>query len=153
FLSAGYRVLAGDLCYFGEAGIPQKDYLFALLVAAVGDRPLGVLAGQLTALARWSAAEHKGEPVSITATGPRMGTIALAAAALEPRAITGLELHGSFSSLKEVIEQNRKVEEMAEQFCFGLLEAFDIKHLAALVAPRPVVFHKAGRRARRELAG
>jgi hypothetical protein len=42
---------------------------------------------------------------------------------------------------------------MAEQFCFGMLEAFDIKHLTALVAPRPVLFHKPGTRARSELAG
>jgi hypothetical protein len=152
-LSSGHRVLATDLCYFGEAGISQKDYLFALLVSAVGDRPLGVLATELATLARWSAAEHKGEPVTVMATGSRMSTIALTAAAVETEAIAGLELHGAFGSLKEVIEQNRKVEEMAEQFCFGLLEAFDIKQLTALVAPRPVLFHKPGTRARSELAG
>ncbi len=35
--------------------------------------------------------------------------------------------------------QNRKFEQMPELFCFGLLEAFDIEQLRALVAPRPVV--------------
>jgi hypothetical protein len=152
-LAAGNRVLATDLFLFGEAGIPQKDYLFALLIAAVGDRTLGLHAGSLAALARWSNAEHKDEPVTISATGPRSSVIALAAAALEPRAIAGLELHGSFGSLKEVIEQNRKVEEMNELFCFGLLKEFDIKQLAALAAPRPVHLAEPSARVKSELGG
>jgi hypothetical protein len=65
---------------------------------------------------------------------------ALVAAALEPRAIDGVELRGSFGSLREVIETDRTVDKEPELFCFGLLEAFDIKPLAALVAPRPVTF-------------
>ena len=41
-LKAGYRVLAVDPFYFGESKIEQRDFLFAILVAAVGDRPLGI---------------------------------------------------------------------------------------------------------------
>jgi hypothetical protein len=152
-LAAGNRVLATDLFLFGEAGIPQKDYLFALLIAAVGDRTLGLQADSLAALARWSNAEHKDEPVTIISSGPRSCVIALSAAALEPKAIAGLELHGSFGSLKEVIEQNRKVEEMNEQFCFGLLREFDIKQVAALAAPRPVHFAEPSARVKSELGG
>jgi len=55
-------------------------------------------------------------------------------------------------SLKEVIEKNWSVNQFPELFCFGLLEAFDIKHLAALVAPREAAFVKAGDRAKSELA-
>jgi hypothetical protein len=151
-LATGHRVLTIDPFYLGESKIEPRDYLFALQVATVGDRPLGIQAGELAAVARWDA-ERKSGPVQVVATGPRASLLALVAAALETKAIAGLELHGSFGSLKEVIEQNLQVETMAEVFCFGLLEAFDIKQLAALAAPRPVVFAAAGPRHRKELAG
>ncbi|HEV3257360.1 MAG TPA: acetylxylan esterase [Gemmataceae bacterium] len=151
-LGTGCRVVAVDLFYFGEAKVQEKDYLFALLLAVVGDRPLGLQASQLAAVARWSHTEHPGEPPAAIAEGPRSSTIALVAAGLEEKAIGSLELHDALGSLKEVIEQNRTVEQTPELFCFGLAEGFDVRELAALSAPRPVVFSKAGARARSELA-
>ena len=152
-LDAGYRVLAVDPFYFGESKIAQKDFLFALLVAAVGDRPLGLQASQLAAVARWSLAEHKTGPVALVARGPRSSLFALVAAGVEQKAIGRVELHGSLGSLKEIIEQNWGVNEKPELFCFGLLEWFDVEHLAALVAPRPVQLVDASDRAKAELAG
>jgi hypothetical protein len=141
-LAAGYRVLAIDPFYFGESKIAERDYLFALLVAAVGDRPLGLQASQVAAIARWVDAERKCGPVTVVAVGPRSCTFTLVAAALEDKAITALELHGPLTSLKDIIEQNATVEQKPELFCFGLLEWFDVKDLAALVAPRPVAVKK-----------
>jgi len=152
-LAAQQRVLVVDLFYLGESRIRTHDYLFALLVAAVGDRPLGIQSGQLAAIARWSQAVYSGEPASVVALGPRTSTIALVAAGLEPDAIGRLEIHDLLGSLKEVIEQNWKFEQKPELFCFGLLEAFDIKHLVALVAPRPLSVIEPGERARKELGG
>jgi len=136
-LKAGYRVLAVDVFYFGEARM-EKDWLFALLVSAVGDRPLGIQASQLAAVARWSGNQHKSKSVQVTAIGPRLSLAALVAAALEPEALGGLELDGCRKSLKEVIEENRTVDQMPEMFCFGLLERFDIARLIDLVKPRQV---------------
>ena len=138
-LDAGQRVLAVDPFYFGESKIAQRDFLFALLVGAVGERPLGLQASQLTAIARWSQAEYKSGPVTIAAVGPRTSTFALVAAGLEENAIDRLELHGVLGSLKTVIEQDWTVDQKPELFCFGLLEAFDIPQLTALVSPRAVV--------------
>jgi acetyl esterase/lipase len=160
-LQAGQRVLAVDLFYFGEAKLrgedlhkkQPRDFLLALLLACLGDRPLGIQASELAAVARWSLAEHKQGPASIFAVGPRMSLIALIAAALEGKAIGRLVLQGALGSLKELLEQNRSVDQMPEMFCFGLLEAFDVKQLTALVAPRPVTLPLAGERARKELAG
>ncbi len=151
-LSEGYRVVAVDPFYFGESKITERDFLFALLVAAVGDRPLGLQASQVAAIARWSMAEHKAGPVTLVAVGPRSSMFALVAAALEDKAIGRVELHGSLGSLKEVIEQNWAVNQKPELFCFGLLEAFDVKQLAALVAPRPVGLAEPSDRVRTELA-
>lgn len=152
-LNAGRRVLAVDPFYFGESKIASHDFLFALLVSAVGERPLGVQASQVAAVARWAKAEQGLGPATLVAVGPRAGVICLVAAALEESAVGGVELHDSFGSLKEVIERNGTVEQTPELFCFGLLEAFDIKQIAALAAPRPVTFVKPGDRVKAECAG
>ena len=150
-LQAGYRVIALDPFYFGESKIAKRAHLFALLVAGVGDRPLGLQAGQVAAVARWASAQDENRPVTLVAIGPRSSLFALVAAGLEEKAVGQVELHGSLGSLREVIEKNWSVTEKPEMFCFGLLEAFDIKQLAALVAPRPVRFINASNRAKTEL--
>ena len=66
-----------DPFYFGESKISKRDFLFALLLSSVGDRPLGIQASQIAAIARWLKT-----PVSIQAFGPRSSLIASVAAAL-----------------------------------------------------------------------
>ena len=141
-LADGHRVVAVDPFYFGESRIAQKDFLFALLVAAVGDRPLGLQASQLTATARWLSTERKLGPVKLISVGPRASVFSTVAAALEEKAIAGLELRNPLGSLKEIIAKNVGVNQQPELFCFGLLEQFDLPQLRALVAPRPVVTAK-----------
>jgi dienelactone hydrolase len=152
-LKEGYRVLAVDPFYFGEARVEGRDYLFALLLAAVGERPLGVQASQIASVARWARTEFKSEPVTVVAVGPRTALIALTATGLEEKAIGRLELHGALGSLKEIIEKNRGVDQMPEVFCFGLLEEFDVRQLTGLAAPRPVAFVQPSERVKTELAG
>ena len=152
-LASGHRVIAIDPFYFGESKIAQRDFLFALLIAAVGDRPLGIQASQVAAVSRWAADRYKGNPITLVAQGPRSSAFALVAAALETDAIAQVELHGSLGSLKEVLEQNWGANQKPELFCFGLLEAFDVRQIAALVAPRPVTFTAPNDRVRKELAG
>jgi hypothetical protein len=151
-LDAGRRVLAFDPFYYGECRLGSRDFLFALLLAAVGERPLGHQAAQAAAVARWAKAEFKGD-VSLSAVGPRSSLAALCAAALEEKAVDGLELVRPLGSLKELIEKNVTVNQAPESFCFGLLESFDIRRLAELAAPRPVVVLGASDRVRAELGG
>ena len=152
-LDAGYRVLAVDPVHVGECEIPQRAYLFPMLVAGVGERPLGLEASQLAAVARWSMARHPGCPVTLFARGPRTATAALVAGALEEKAIGRVEVFESLGSFKEVIEKSWTVRDKPELFCFGLLESFDVLQLAALIAPRPVQFHEPSDRVKTELAG
>lgn len=152
-LAVGKRVLAIDPLYHGEARIESRDFLFALLIAAEGERLLGLQASQLAAIARWSLTEHQTGPVTVVALGPRTSICALVASGLEEKAIGKLELHGSLGSLKEVIEQNLGVNQMPELFCFGLIEAIDVKQLTAMTAPRPVAFLRPTDRVKTELAG
>ncbi len=136
-LSSGQRVLAVDPFYFGQSAIRSRDFLFALLVAAVGERPLGIQAGQIRAVARWSQKEH-GVPVRVVSAGPRLGMAALVAAALEQEAIGSLELRQPLASLKDVLANKWGANTAPELMCFGLLEGFDVPQLEALVKPRAV---------------
>ena len=151
FLAEGRRVVAVDPFYFGESKIEKRDFLFALLLSSLGDRPLGIQASQVGAVGSWLRQRH-GDPVRVVAVGPRTSLIALIAAALHPESIAGLELHESFGSLREILESDLTARQVPELFCFGLLEAFDIKQLTALVAPRPVTFAAPTQRAKKEFA-
>jgi hypothetical protein len=151
-LAAGKRVVAVDPFYLGESKIKNKDWLFAILVASVGQRPLGVQAQQLAAACAWLKAERNAADVRLHAFGPRTSLMALAAAAADP-AIDGARLTGSLGSLQEIIEQGLTVNQAPEQFCFGLLETADIKHLVQLAAPREIQFVQPSDRAARELSG
>jgi hypothetical protein len=152
-LAEGHRVVAMDPFYFGQSRMGKRDFLFALLVASLGDHPLGIQAGQLAAAARWIRQDRRLGTPSIVAVGPRASLIAAIAAALEPEAIAGVELNGSMGTLKEVLEQNLAANETPELFCFGLLEQFDLRQLIALAAPRPVVLSGPSERVRNELGG
>ncbi|MDB5306240.1 MAG: hypothetical protein JWO38_442 [Gemmataceae bacterium] len=149
---AGYRVLVADLYSLGEARPQSHDWLWGLMLATVGERPLGVQAAQLDALTRWAAAKTP-EPLKVVAVGPRASTAALVSAALNPGAIGALDLHDPLGSFKEMIEGNRPVQTAPEFYCFGLLEQFDVADVAALVAPRPVLVKKPSDRAKKEFAG
>ena len=137
-LAMGTRVVAVDPFYFGESKIKNKDWLFALLVSSVGERPLGIQASQINAVARWLSHDRGLGEIRIEAVGPRTSLIALAAAAIDEQALAGLTLHGSHKSLKDVINQGGQVNTTPEVFCFGLLEAADIPELVALAAPRKI---------------
>jgi hypothetical protein len=138
-LADGRRVAAVDPFYFGESALGSKDFLFGLLVSALGERPLGIQAGQVAASARWLAARH-GAPVEIVARGPRTSLIALVAAALEPDAISGVQVHDAWRTLREVLDRNVTAQQMPEMFAFGLLEEFDVPQIEQLIAPRSVTF-------------
>ncbi|MFM9963814.1 MAG: alpha/beta hydrolase family protein [Planctomycetaceae bacterium] len=139
-LAEGQRVLAVDPLFFGESKFASRDWLWGLMLDTVGDRPLGVQASQLVAIARHAHdTDRGGRTVTLYSVGPRASLITLVAAALEPQAVGQVTQRDAMVSLKQhVIEQNRGVNEAAELFCFGLLEHFDVPQLHALIAPRRV---------------
>ena len=115
WLRKGQRVIALDPFYFGEFRIEPKDWLWSLLVAALGERPLGIQAGQIAATARWARGRH-GQPVQVHAVGARISLAALIAGALETEAIAGLRLEESFGSLREIIDRDIEARGCSRQF-------------------------------------
>lgn len=135
-LAAGERVVAIDPFYFGESKIGKRDFLLAMLIACLGQRPLGIQAEQVATI----AGSLRGEgPLRLVAHGPRSGVIALCAAVLEPR-IESIEIEGGLGTLREVLEQDRSVDQWPEMFAFGMLAEFDIPTLAMSIAPRRIQF-------------
>ncbi|MFG0335898.1 MAG: alpha/beta hydrolase family protein, partial [Maioricimonas sp. JB049] len=141
-LSEGRTVVAVDPFYFGESTIPARDFLYALLVACVGERPLGIQTDQITAIARWLEKNSTSAPVDVLAVGRRTGLMALVAAAVEPKAIGNLELHEPLQSLSQVIEENLAVTAAPELFCFGLLQEFDVPLLTRMIAPEKITMRE-----------
>jgi dienelactone hydrolase len=151
WLNKGYRVIALDPFYLGESKISERDFLHALQLSCVGDRPLGVQASQISAIVRWVNREFSGGPVRLLAVGPRTSLASLVASAFEPT-VEAVELCESLGSLKQVLEDNLGVNQIPEYFCFGLLEHFDVVPLAALSAPRRVTFANPSARLKTEVA-
>jgi len=131
-LSNGKRVLVPDLWYCGECHPRDRDYLFALILQTTGERPVGVQASQLAAIARWSRQQFGDAPVTLHAHGSFMTLPALIAAALEPSAIKATQLHSPQTSLKQTILEDVTFEKATNQYTFGLLREFDIPQLESL---------------------
>ena len=131
-VAEGKRVVAVDPFYFGESRIAKRDFLFAMLLAGLGERPLGLQAGQLAAVARWLADQRKLGAVEIASFGPRTSLAALVAGALETKAVSTVRTKDGLASLHDILAQNLSVDKTPELFCFGLLEWFDIPQITAL---------------------
>ncbi|MDB5352159.1 MAG: hypothetical protein JWN86_3406 [Planctomycetota bacterium] len=149
-LGEGRRVIAIDPYAFGEAVTPSHGYLFSLMIATIGERALGVDCGQVAAVARWRA-DVDGAAPTIESAGPRTSTIAIVAAAMEPKAIGSIVLHRPLGSLKEILDSGQEFSSSPEQFCFGLLTHFDLREIIAMIPPQRVSVHDAGESVKRRL--
>ncbi len=138
-LNTGCRVLAVDVVLSGEM-LPQgfPAWQLAQMVSTVGERPLGVAAGQVLAAADCARREHPGRPVEIVGVGRTAGVIALIAAAADDGRIDAVTAVEPPSTLKLLIDEKADYAACPALFCFGLLERFDVRELAALCLPRKV---------------
>ena len=100
---------------------------FSQLIATLGERPLGLQAAQLIALAQWM-----GGHVRVEATGVRNTTVALAAAALAPNLFAEVVTSQALSSFQDVLDKPVEYRHAPELFCLDLYRYFDIPDLRAL---------------------
>lgn len=132
-LAEGYRVFLLDPFLLGELGIAERSYLWALLVSTVGERPLGIQAGQLASVCRWIRENRRATALRLVTDGRRTGLIGLVAAGVYPEAVDAVEQHNALDSLHQVLQENLSFEQAPELFCFGLLEVVDVPQLQALL--------------------
>ncbi|MEK9139111.1 MAG: hypothetical protein AAB393_18480, partial [Bacteroidota bacterium] len=140
-LVKGSRVIVVDPLFMGEC-IPQgvAPWQFAQMMGTVGERPLGIQVGQVSAVIQWACQQYGTEQVSIYGNGWTAGIVCLAAAGLNPERVSDVVVAGGLSSLKRLIEDHLDYEQYPTLFCFGLLEQFDVAELVALCSPQKVEY-------------
>ncbi|HEX7378993.1 MAG TPA: hypothetical protein VF278_17865 [Pirellulales bacterium] len=140
------RVIALDPFDFGES-IAWPGVHYPLLVAALGERPLGIEAAQLAAAVGWGRERQPRGEATLAAVGPRTALAACIASALGGGA-DGLELLRPLASLRQLIDDDRDANLWPDVFCFGLLEEFEMKTILALVTAREITIRGAEGRLR-----
>ena len=138
-VNRGEQVLALDLLFTGDAA-PQNPGLFSYseMLAATGDRPLGLEAAQLIRLARWLQQNSGAAKVRIEVTGIRNQVVAQIAAALEPELFSEVLVSGGMRSLRHLLDAPVEYEAAADLFCLDLFKLCDLDDLAAWAAPARV---------------
>jgi dienelactone hydrolase len=150
----GQRVLVLNPLFFGEDKLNPDDRsgatVFAQLLTALGERPLGLEAAQVNAVVRWlsedldhgsptannfQVPEKPVPPVRIVTTGPRAQIIAMVAAAMHPELFAALESRQSIPSLAGVFDHPEQFVQSPEMMCLDLYRDFDFNTLAAIAAP------------------
>jgi dienelactone hydrolase len=161
-LARGGQVIAVDLLFFGdmvpeqpvspgaELGVeatarPQKTGAnFQMLLSTVGERPLGIQASQLLAVARWAQTMAGTQDVRVETRGIRSQIVALVAAALEPGGFAGVTSRQAVPSLRHLLDAPVTFRAAPELFCLDLYKEFEIERLTALAEPTPIR-HEGGR--------
>lgn len=127
-VNRGERVLAADLIFTGDATLPgNRPERNIQVLAAIGERPLGIEAAQLLALGNWL-----GPGARLETQGVRSQVVALAAAALSPGSFTEVVSRDGLESLERILEEPIRHLDAPDLFCFELLRHFDVDWLVAL---------------------
>ena len=130
----GNRVLAIDPVLFGH-NLPKSGakYQNAMLLATVGERPLGIQSAQVLAAARYFARVFVTDVVSIETHGATTSLIARCAAAVDgDGVISSIKTNGEAETLHDFLKPGPSYGGTPEVYCFGLLEHFDIPQLIRL---------------------
>ena len=136
-LSRSEQVLALDLSFQGEAWIHGDTWLLEQMLNTTGDRPLGVEAAQLIAIANWW--KHHGAPkVRLETGGIRSQVVALVASALEPSLFSEVVVRRGMPSLRHLVDKPVKYADAPDLFCLDLYRFTDLDRLTALAAPAVV---------------
>lgn len=132
------RVIAVDPLLFGECFNTHYSYRFSLIINCVGERTIGIQAGQVAALGNWVRNEFQQSPGLMT-FGPRSSFVGLVAATMEPESVGSLRMHDAYTSLSTLITHNIPYEDAPEMFCAGLLETHDLPLIELLLKPGTLI--------------
>jgi len=135
-VNRGEQVLALDLLFNG-ATAPDNPADWEMLVATTGDRPLGMEAAQLVAIAAWLRNSGQ-KSIRVVTDGIRNQVIAVTSAALEPTAFKRVESHRSMGTLDYLLKDSIPFRSAPELFCLDLYRYFDLDSLSLLAVPAEV---------------
>ena len=136
-VNRGEQVLALDLLFNG-ATAPENPADWEMLVATTGDRPLGLEAAQLLAVAAWLRADAGRSGFSVVTEGIRNQVIAVTSAALEPTVFVRTESRQWMGSLDYLLKNSVAFRTAPELFCLDLYKYFDLDRLSLMAVPTEV---------------
>ncbi|PYV03048.1 MAG: hypothetical protein DMG26_10195 [Acidobacteria bacterium] len=147
-LNRDEQVLALDLLFTGDAWKNASAWednnpaSLAEVLDGIGERPLGLEAGQLLEIAHWFRNVAGVPKVRLEATGIRDQVIATVDAALEPDLFSEVVVHEGMPSLNFLLEAPVTFENTPDLFCLDLYKEFDLDRLAAMAAPAKVTVER-----------
>ncbi|HSB13407.1 MAG TPA: hypothetical protein VLE22_03045 [Bryobacteraceae bacterium] len=127
-VNRGEQVLAADLVFTGD-GAPEDTHLYAEMLAATGDRALGLEAAQLAALASWLGSQTGAGKVRLEAAGIRSQVTALMTATLYPDLFSDVVVREGMESLRHLLDKPVEYQAAPDLFCLGLYPEFDVARL------------------------
>jgi hypothetical protein len=136
-VNRGEQVLALEPAFVGPAWSERETRRLLQNLSGLGERPLGLEAAELVAVARWLALRSPA-PARVETSGIRTQLAALVAAALEPRLFSELVARGGMKSLGHALEKPVEYMDAPELFCLDLYKEYDIGALVALAGPTRV---------------
>jgi dienelactone hydrolase len=152
-VNRGQRVLVLDPLLFGENIPGTGDDLSGLaqMVNTVGERPLGLDAAQVAAIAHWLQEDaidgsgtpgvrivspnHAAAPLRIVTNGPRGETVAVVAAAIMPELYSSIEARHTIASLGDLITHPLDYHDAQVMMCLDLYRFFDFNTMRLIAAP------------------
>lgn len=135
------QVLVLDLLFTGDADPDGLGFVFPEMLAAAGNRPLGLEAAQLIALSNWGRDRWHAPSVRIESTGLRSQLETLTAAALVPHLFSEASVQGGAHSLGYFLTKPVSYADYADLFCLDLYKNFDLDRIIGLAAPTKVFEH------------
>ena len=140
-LDRNEQVLVLDLLFTGEAAPDGPLFLFPEMLAAAGNRSLGLEVAQLIALSNWGREMWHAPSVRLEATGIRSQVEALVASALAPHLFSETSVQSGMHSLGYLLDKPVRYEEFADLFCLDLFKHFDLDRIMAMAEPTKVSEH------------
>jgi dienelactone hydrolase len=133
------QVLVLDLLFSGDAAPEGHAYLYTEMLAATGNRPIGMEAAQLIALADWARTTWGAPSIRLESTGIRSQLAALIASGLKPGFFAEVAVKNGMHSLSYLLEKPVRYNvDAPDLFCLDLYKDFDLDRLILLAEPTKV---------------
>jgi hypothetical protein len=134
-LNRGEQVLAVDLAFTGDAWKGETVEELQQLIYGSGERPIGVEAAQLIAIAGWMKKGGHDAKVRLESSGIRTQVVSLLTAAAEPLMFSEVVSRHGMASLAYLLQKPVGYGAAPDLFCLDLFRVTDLDRLAALSAP------------------
>lgn len=137
-LDRGEQVFLINLVFTGDAAPDAHWWSLTEMLRTSGERPLGLEASQLVALAHWAQQTWKGSQLRLETSGMRSQVEALTAAAIAPGIFQEITVHHGMHSLDYLIDKPVDYRDAPDLFCLDFYKDFDIDRLIMLGAPTAI---------------